>query len=112
MESSQLRVAESYLVLSAEIVQGLLCFEPASRTYEGPWMYVGGAIEKGVKSPTNSRAFRVKVGDKTPTSFTLDRKLWGREGGWIWQVTDELYCAKIGKEGILHYWLVLRRGKG
>jgi hypothetical protein len=108
----ELRVAESYLVLSAEIVQGLLCFEPASRTYEGPWMYVGDAIEKGVKSPTNSRAFRVKVGDKTPTSFTLDRKLWGREGGWIWQVTDELYCAKIGKEGILHYWLVLRRGKG
>lgn len=109
----QLRVAESYLVLSAEIVQGLLCFEPTSRTYEGPWMYVGDAIKKGVKSPTKSAyGFMVKVGDKNPILFSLDRKLWGRKGGWIWQVTDELYCAKIGKEGIGHYWLVLRRGKG
>lgn len=103
----QLRLAESYIVLSAEVVEGSLCFEldPSMRTFEKPWMYVSDAMAKGVKRPSiYAQSFSVKVENgKEPVHFQLDRKVWEQNGDWVWQAKDELYCARIAKDWQFHH---------
>lgn len=110
-ERGQVRVKESYVILSAEMVTASLYFEPDSGSPEWtPWIPVSEAVAKGTKGPTEltRRSFMINAGQGDPVMFVPDIALCDKDGNWAWEEKDELYCAKILKSSDFWHWLVLR----
>lgn len=105
---------ESYVMLSAELVEASLCFEPDPHaTPYKSWMYIRTAAAKGVGGPPLKRlgkgSFMVRVGRTEPLAFVPDVRLCDEEGRWLWEGEEPVWCAKILESKECFYWLVLRR---
>ncbi|CRK14558.1 hypothetical protein BN1723_010390 [Verticillium longisporum] len=105
-DRGEVRFGESYIILSAEVVEASLGFESGSP--RKPWMLVSKAIEKGMKPPKNG-LFMAKVGTEEPVQFWPDHQVGDSDGNWHWKEDEELYCAKILRSSNSFYWLALRR---
>ncbi|KAH7121695.1 heterokaryon incompatibility protein-domain-containing protein [Dactylonectria macrodidyma] len=105
-ERGQVLFGESYITLSAEVVEASLGFEVGSS--RKPWMLVSKAIEKGMNVPEKG-LFMAKPGKETPVQFWPDHRLGDAEGNWRWRKDEKLYCAKILRSAESFYWLALRR---
>ncbi|KAK4040497.1 heterokaryon incompatibility protein-domain-containing protein [Parachaetomium inaequale] len=119
-ERGQVKREESYLMLSAELVKGSLCFaEDPYLVPNKPWTYVRDAAAKGIKGPQaalgqlGQGSFMVRVGKKAPVWFVPDVALCDEHGEWLWKGEEDICCAKIMESDKTGYWLVLRRtGEG
>ncbi|KAH8901957.1 HET-domain-containing protein [Coniochaeta sp. PMI_546] len=113
-ERGRVDMKESYIMLSAELVEASLCFEPDPHaTPYRPWMYIRAAASRGVKGPPlkqlGKRSFMVRVGKTEPLAFVPDVRLCDENGDWLWKGDEPVYCAKIMESQECFYWLVLRR---
>ncbi|RYP07959.1 hypothetical protein DL764_002187 [Monosporascus ibericus] len=98
-ERGQLVPAESYILLSAHVMEAALCIEDKLSS-KFRWMYASIAM-KGI---------RVQEGTETgePVDFDNDVQICDHAGNWTWEEKEGLYCARILKSWNTYYWLVLR----
>ncbi|EAQ90448.1 hypothetical protein CHGG_02383 [Chaetomium globosum CBS 148.51] len=115
-ERGQVKRGESYVMLSAKVVDASLCF--ADDPYlvpNKPWTDIRDAVVKGIKGPQAALdqlgpgTFMVRVGKKEPAWFVPDVALCDEHGEWLWKGEDKICCAKIMESQETGYWLVLRR---
>ncbi|KAK4191060.1 heterokaryon incompatibility protein-domain-containing protein [Podospora australis] len=121
----QVKLGESYVVLSAECVRVMVLFERDAGMVPGkPWKGIGYAVEKGIKGPTAAEIglgsfavaqeghFQKKKKRKEreePLTFVPDVQLCDADGKWLWKGEEEVLCAKMLESGNAVYWLVLRK---
>ncbi|RYP62384.1 hypothetical protein DL771_009756 [Monosporascus sp. 5C6A] len=124
-ERGQLVPTESYVLLSAHVVEAALCIEDKPRS-KFRWMYASTAMEKGIRGPKGQeyprQIFQIKVGKEKlsqykkeggpetgePVDFDHDIQICDKAGNWTWEEKEGLYCARILKSSDTYYWLVLR----
>ncbi|KAK3903569.1 heterokaryon incompatibility protein-domain-containing protein [Staphylotrichum tortipilum] len=115
-ERGRVKREESWLMLSAEVVKGELCFSDDHYLVPNkPWTDIRVAVAKGIKGPQPASkqlgkgSFAVRVGKFEPLCFVPDVQLCDEHGEWAWKGEDEICCAKIMESQETWYWLVLRR---
>jgi len=113
-ELGRVKLRESYVMLVAEVVQGSLWFErerSGKRSFETYRCRLGAARQHGYNGPTQltRRSYLLQVGETEPIMFVPDVSPCARDGTWIWEGEEALYCAKILESDECFYWLVMKR---